>query len=171
MSLSLKVSNEDIKISSPIIEIVPTTPEHLRELAKTLRPEDEAEILAFGLTPEKALWRAFKSATIRKTAFIDGRIAAMWGCIGTFMGHTGRPFLLTSSEVHKISPLKFARIYLAEVKEMLTSYDKLSSIVDANHSAAIRLLGIVGFELSEPEEMGGYKKMFRRFSMEGLCQI
>ncbi len=160
------ISEHEVVAPPPVIEIVPTTPQHLRDLAINLRAEDKAEILAFGLTPEQALWRAFKSAVIKKTAFIDGQISAVWGCIGVFIGHTGRPFLLTTPQVYKVSPLKFARIYLSEVKEMLTIYEKLSSIVDAEYASAIRLLNIVGFDVEEPEPMGRDKKMFRKFSME-----
>ena len=40
------------------------------------------------------------------------------------------------------------------------------NIVDANYTAAIRLLDIVGFELGEPEPMGIHGKPFRRFEME-----
>lgn len=157
------ISTNSAPHPAPVIEIVRTTPQHLRELAPKLRAEDEAEILAFGLTLEKALWRSYKSSVMRKTALIDGEVAAVWGVCGHFLGTVGAAWLLTGSAVDKVSPLKFTRIYQQEVKEMLHLFPKLSNIVDADHSAALRLLDIVGFTLGEPKIMGSKGKLFVRF--------
>lgn len=163
MSALHVIYSREKDIKKPLITILPTVPPHLRELAAVLRPEDEREILAFGITPEKALWRSYKASLWAKTVYIDGQIAAIYGIGGTLLGDPARPWLLTSEQVKKISPLKFARHYQAEVKEMLKIYSKLSSIVDADYSAAIRLLEIIGFEVSAPEKMGNQGRMFRRF--------
>lgn len=160
------VSNEEYVSNKPEITIIPTTPEHLRELALVLRPEDRLEIVSFGISPEKALWRSYKGSLIRKTAFIDGKIAAAWGLCGSFMGVMGQPWLLTSEEVRKISPLKFARIYQKEVIEMQKMFPILENYVDASYNAAVRLLGIVGFELGEPEPIGVHKALYRKFRKE-----
>lgn len=157
------VRNEEVIVARPVVEIVPTTPQHLRELAPNLREEDKAEILAFGLSLEKALWRSYKSSVMRRTALIDGEVAATWGVCGHFLGTVGAAWLLTGKAVNKVSPLKFTRIYQEEVKEMLRLFPSLCNIVDANHSAAIRLLSIVGFKLHPPEVMGKRGKLFIRF--------
>lgn len=157
------VASEDRIIDRPEIKIVPTTSEHLRVLAETLRPEDRQEILAFGITPERALWRCYRSSLFSKTGLIDGEVAAIWGVNGAFLGDIGAPWLLTSPAVKKISPLKFCRIYQKEALYMLELFTELSSIVDANYSAAIRLLEVIGFNLKEPKPMGSKGRLFREF--------
>lgn len=152
------------KLPIPHISILSTTPEHLRALAMVLRPEDEGEILAFGISPAKALWRSYKGSIFSKTAFIGSDIAACWGCSGSFLGTTGQPWLLTSEAVRNISPLRFARIYQQEVHQMLEFFQILENYVGAEYDAAIRLLDIVGFTVGEPERKGN--GMYRRFGME-----
>lgn len=160
--LHLISSQEEIP-QEPCIEIIPTEPKHLRELGADLREEDKAEILAFGLSVEKALWRSYKGSLIKKTALVDGKVAACWGAYGTFLSMEGQPWLLTSSAVYNVSALKFARIYQKEVNEMLKLFDRLSNIVDVEYKSAIRLLEIVGFKLQEPEIVGTKGKLFIRF--------
>lgn len=147
------------------IDIIVTLPVHLRDMAQLMRPADRQELVSFGISPEKALWRSYKSSVVRRTAYINGNLAAVWGVSGTFMGEIGQPWLLTTEEIKKISPLKFARIYQKEVKEMLTIFPKLMNIVDASYTSAIRLLDIVGFRIQEPEAIGKNGALYRIFEM------
>ncbi len=158
------IMDDGHKSAAAIVTIVPTEPWHIGELKKNLRPEDAQEILRFGVSVQHALWYSYKHSLIRKTALIDGVVAAVWGVHGTFLGKTGVVWLLTSPDVKKISPLKFARIYQQEVLEMLTKFQKLENYVDSAYDSATRLLEIIGFELEEPEKIG--TGMFRRFKME-----
>lgn len=147
------------------ISIVPSTASHVRELAEQLRPKDRREIEIYGFPTNKALWRSFKGSFMRHTAFIDGKIAAMWGVAGAPMGQVGQPFLMTTNAVYEVSPLKFARVYQHEVLRMLNVFPVLMNYVDAQYEEAIRLLDIVGFELGEPEPLGPNQGLFRKFEM------
>ncbi len=149
--LIIEQSLEEI---TPVITIVPTTPSHIAELKSNLRPEDADEILRFGVTIQRALWYSYKHSLIKKTALIDGKVAACWGVTGTFMGKNGVPWLMTTSEVKRVSPLKFVRIYQEEVHSMLKLFTGLENYVDAEYSSAIRLLEIIGFTLEEPQKVG-----------------
>lgn len=148
----------------PELVIVPTTSAHIRELQRTIRDKDRAEIENYGFTCAKGLWRSYKQGMFNQTAFIEGRVAACWGMEGTFFGDTGKPWLLTSSEVYKISALRFAKIYQNEVYKMISLFPRLENYVCASYPEAIRLLSIIGFTIGEPEKVGG--GMFRKFSME-----
>lgn len=154
----------NIVVQSPEIEIVETTAGHIRELADTLRENDKKEMEAAGnFSIMKRLWKSYKMSNLKNTALIDGKVAAIWGCGGTLLGTEGHPWLITSYEVEKISPLKFARIYKREVDKMLNIFPYLVNYVWAPYDEAVRLLMIVGFDLGEPENIGN--GMFRRFSM------
>lgn len=150
--------------SVPAVTIMPTIPENIGELKCNLRAEDAAEILRFGVTIQHALWRSYRGSLISRTAFIDNKIAACWGCCGTFMGNTGICWLMTTPEVHKVSPLKFTRIYQREVIKMLKIFPRLENWVDQEYASAIRLLEIIGFTVEKPEKMGN--GFYRKFWIE-----
>lgn len=150
----------------PRVEIVQTTPAHIRELAMTLRPHDRREAEAYGFPTNKILWRSYKNSIMRNTAFIDDQVAAVWGVNGTPLGDVGEPFLATSEIVDRISPLRFCRIYQEEVLRMLGIFPKLVNYVDSQYTKAVRLLDIVGFKIDEPLPFGPHGTLFCRFSME-----
>lgn len=145
-------------------EIIPTTAAHIRELRETIREADRREIEAYGFTCQKGLWLCWKHGLMRNTALIEGKVAAIWGVGGTYLGQTGQPYLLTSEQIKKISPLKFARYYQREVHKMLKLFPELVNYVDNDYPEAIRLLQIVGFEIGEPEKKGA--GMYRKFSLK-----
>lgn len=157
------IMEDERNIAIPEINIVNAEPWHVSELRNNLRTEDANEILRFGVSIERALWCSYKRAVIRKTAFIDGKIAAMWGVGGTFMGRTGVPWLMTTPEVKNISPLRFARIYQEETKNMRKMFLRLENYVDLEYNSAIRLLDIIGFTVDKPQRVG--TGMYCRFWM------
>lgn len=148
------------------VHIVETHPVHLQELTLSLRPADRAEAEAYGFPTNKVLWRSYKNSIMRKTAIIDGRVAAVWGVSGVPLGDVGEPFLATSDVVDKISPLRFCRIYQEEVLKMLQIFPHLVNYVDSQYTKAVRLLDIVGFRIDEPLPFGPHGALFCKFSME-----
>lgn len=163
----LVVDNDNVDEHDVQVLIVRTESKHIRELAKTMRKADQKELLSFGLSIEKVLWRSWKGSVNCWTAMIDGKVAAIWGACGAYLGTTAAPWLLTSDEVYKISPLRFARIYQKEVETMLKMFPRLENYVDASYTGAVRLLRIIGFTLGEPEAKGVNGELFRKFEMKG----
>lgn len=164
-SPQLIIYNE-LDMQTPEVSIVEAQGPHTLALKDNLRPQDADEIVRFGVTVQHALWYSYKNSLIRKTALIDGEVAAMWGCHGVFMGKTGVPWLLTAPEVKKISALKFTRIYQQEVMKMLKLFPRLENYVDAEYASAIRLLEIIGFTVEEPKVMGFATGVYRKFWIE-----
>lgn len=164
-SLILAVTNDTpARKLEPHIQLVSTTPAHIRALGETIRRDDKREIESYGFTCAKGIWRSYKQSLMNRCALVDGKVAAVWGVAGTFLGDTGQPFLLTSYESEKISPLRFAKIYQFQVYEMLKLFPSLVNFVLADYSKAVRLLQIVGFTLGEPEMLG--QGLYRKFSMK-----
>lgn len=148
------------------VEIQESTPAHVQELAENIRPGDRQEIEAYGFPTNKALWRSYKGSILRRTALIDGRVAAMWGVGGVPLGDVGQPYLMTSHLAETVSPLQFARIYQEEVLNMLSVFPKLVNWCDAGYHKAKRLLDIVGFTIGEPEPIGPKGALFCKFEIE-----
>ncbi len=147
------------------VQIIDTTPEHIRTLGVNLRSGDREEIEAYGFPTSKALWRSYKNSILRKTALVDGEVAACWGVGGVLMGGVGQPFLMTTSAAERVSPLRFVRIYQEEVLKMLQLFPVLVNWVDPMYTKAMRLLDIIGFEISAPEPLGLLGKPFCKFEM------
>ncbi len=144
--------------------IVVAEPAHIRLLADDLRAADRAEVEAAGMDARKALWRSFRQATLARTAFVDGEIAAMWGVGGCPLGTLGRPWLLTAPPIEH-AKVAFVREARYEVREMLTLFTELRGFVDARYQRAIRLLQIMGFNISESFPFGPYGVPFRQYSL------
>lgn len=148
---------------TPTIVIVPAEAWHVRELRQTMREKDKEEIQAVGISVDKSLWYNFKKGIMNRTALVDGKVAAMWGCGGSWLGAKAAPWLLTSPEIYKVNPLRVARIYQKEVYNMLKFFPTLENYALASYNQAIRLLMIAGFEIGEPEKIRN--GTFRKFTM------
>lgn len=163
---SIIPTKQDSAGMSAKISIIDALPHHVSALKYNLRDEDNSEILRLGESIQHALWYSYKNSVYRKTVMIDNAPVAMFGCLGVLLGGKAQPWLLTSSEVKKVSPLKFCRIYQEEVENMLVMFPVLENLVDAQYVAAIRLLEIVGFSVGESEPLGYDGSMFRKFRIE-----
>lgn len=133
-------------------------------LAQTLRDADRCECEAYGITPAKGLRRSFYASAWRRTALIDGNIAAMWGICGTAIGHTAQAWLMTAPVIERL-PLAFIREARREARSMLDHHDRVEGTVDVNYQAAQRFLGLIGFTV-EPEFVTCPTGRFHPFSME-----
>ncbi len=133
-------------------------------LADRLRERDRREVIALGVTPRQALRGNFRDAVLRQTYLVDGEIAAMSGLCGAMLSDIGHPYLMTSPAAER-APVSFLRCARAAVKDMLRLRRRLDGVVDASYGQAIRLLEVLGFELSEPRETGPHKALFRTFSL------
>ena len=146
------------------ITIVRTERAHVIELGPKLRAADCGELQAAGLTAGKALWRSWRRSLFAKTAFVDGEIAAIWGMGGSPFSAVGRPWLLTAAPVEKV-PKAFLQTARQEVRFMLSICPRLLGIVDGRYHRALRLLEMVGFDLSNEFPYGPHEMMFRQYEM------
>lgn len=150
------------------VEIRDSTLDDVSLLGATMREADRKEAIALGLDPLEGLYYAYTHSVYRKTALVDGKIAAMWGIGGDLFGDVGRPYFVTGEGVYKISSLHFSKIYTKEVKSMKQFFPYLENYVDASYEGAVRMLKIAGFELTGPIQLGPNKSPFYRFSMVGV---
>lgn len=149
----------------PRWKIVECEPAHLRQLAQNLRPEDAEEVRALGQpSAMRMLYRAWRLSVIRRTALVDGEVAACWGVLGSMMGGEGTPWLLTTPAIERV-PVAFAREGRREAAEMLAAYPRLVNYVHAPYRRAIGFLKIVGFSIDEAEPILPTGEYFHRFWM------
>lgn len=145
-----------------MITILPAAIEHVYALSERLRDEDRHEIESAGLDPRRCLRDSFKNALHRRTAFVDGEIAAMWGLGGEFVSHVGSPWLLTTKAVERV-PVSFVKIGRSELADMLSLRNRLENYVAASYGRAVRFLNVMGFSIDPPKPFGPRQELFRRF--------
>lgn len=146
----------------PVVTIRDSTWGDVLELKDDLREGEQKEIMAYGVSPQEGLVDSFRVSIMRRTALVDGKVAAMWGIRGTLLGEVGNPFLLTGHEALKVSPLVFTRVYINQLQDMKDLYPILENYVDASYDGAVKLLKLAGFKL---EEVMIKTNLFYKFSM------
>jgi hypothetical protein len=86
----------------------------------------------------------------------------MWGLYGTPLGMVGIPYLITGTACDSVNPVKFAKIYIKELKEMKSLFPVLENYVHAEHNKAVSMLELARFKLSEPVIINN--EVFYRFT-------
>lgn len=118
-----------------------------------------------GIDPFEDLCSTLCYAVYKKSIFLDDKIMAMWGVCGNLFGTVGTIYLVTSTTVLDISPIRFARIYKREATVMSSLFPTLQNYVDASYEGAVRLLTISGFRLSGPFPVGVDEAPFYKFTL------
>ena len=146
-----------------MISIVPTTLRHIEELGRTMREQDAHEAISLGYNPADLLLISYQSSLMRKTALVNGSVAACWGVCGMPIGFVGRPWLVTSDEVYKESPFAYAMIYKDEVRRMAEVFPVLENYVETSYTQSVRLLKLIGFTMEDPIPLGVNGEQFTKF--------
>lgn len=145
--------------------IVPAERVHIPLMVRHLRAQDLEEVTCLGLSPRRALRDSFKTSLFRRSAFVDGEIAAMWGVSGGIIDNFGVPWLLTTPAIERV-PLAFIKEARREVFEIMETKQRIENYVLASYTRAIRFLMLMGFEIGEPARIGPDQTLFRRFWKE-----
>lgn len=147
------------------LDIIPTTQAHLDEIGARLRRGDVLEITCLGIDVIGALQRSLTGSVFSRTALLDGRPAAAWGCGGSILGGVGEPWLMTTPESAR-NPVRFVRVAQREMGAMLALFPVLANYVAADYRQAVDFLQFVGFRLGPVIAMGPQGSPYREFRME-----
>lgn len=150
---------------TPRYEIVPCQAWHLGALAVLARPDDRREMLAVALPPLALLEQLWSDSWVSRTGFVDGDLAACWGCGGSALATSGSVWLFTTPAVERV-PLAFAREARAFCDEMLETKHRLVSACLDGYERSVRLWTMLGFSIEAPMAMGPNGAMFRPMWME-----
>lgn len=137
---------------------------HCGQLASRLRTEDRREIEAMGEVPRHLLVRLYRASSIRRTVFVGGEIAAMWGCGGALLGTVGEAWLFTTHAVERV-PLAFLKTARRGISSMLETRWTLISDVSADYERSIRFMMMLGFTVEAPRAIPPYGAMLRRLTL------
>ncbi len=148
-------------------EVVPTTTDHVVDLALDMRQEDQDEIWAAAhFTPWEALVSSIRLTDETYTGLADGKVLCIFG-IGTasLMSNIGVPWMLSANLVAKHTRA-WARGSKVVFKHMAKGTDRLENCVDARYTSAVRWLAWLGFTIHPAEPFGMDQLPFHKFTWE-----
>lgn len=131
------------------IDEIEATSQHIKLLAKDLRPEDEHKTKAkTGTTNiQKTLLKGFAMTNYCRSFFIDGKIAGIYGIVGSLDDkNIGSPFLLCTPKIKKLK-IKFLRECKNRVEEMLDKFPVLFNYIDSRNKLHLTWLKWCGFKI------------------------
>ncbi len=146
-------------------EIIPATARHLTMIARRIRADDQSEIIAGGEIPRHLIFSLWQQSIISRAGFVDGDIAAVWGCAGTLMSPVGHMWLVTAPAIERV-PVAFAKEARAMLREMLEVKHTLYSGCIEGYEKSLRLWSMLGFKIGEAVPIPPNGAMFRLLTME-----
>lgn len=151
-------------MKNPVITTMPATSEHVMWIRDNLRSRDKSIATKAGISQHEVLYRIYRNSLTATTVFCNGEIAAIWGVMGTFLGRSGRPWLIASPIVEDY-PMKLAFRYRGELKNMLKRFSVLEDWVCADDDKTIKFLKILGFKFDAPSALGKNNIMFMKATL------
>ncbi len=145
---------------TPNITISDTTPADLHIMAEAMSSDSADTAIRMGMTPKKALWYSYRKSIFCKSAFIDGKIAAIFGISGMIFADTGQPWLILTPETQE-HPFRVAFRYRKEIQKMQALFPILEEFVPEHNEKSIRMLELMGFKVSKNKVTVG-NEVFRR---------
>ena len=135
-----------------IVEIKDGERWHCGQIARTLRAEHHLLLLRKNVNVHRELRRKFDRSYYRRSAFIDGYLAAVWGVEGSPLSFHGQLWLALSQYALRY-PMAVLRQAKLEVEHISNLQRELVTTVQPEDEAAHRLVVWLGFET--PDGFGG----------------
>lgn len=126
---------------------------------------DRAEIEGWGLTVRHLLNFLYRESSLKRTALVDGEVAAVWGTQGSMVSEDAQPWLFTTPAVER-ARMAFFRETRREVAEMLRTRKRLRSYTLASYEQSIRFFTALGFTFGPPEPVGKGGTLYRLMTLE-----
>lgn len=122
-------------------------------MSRVAREGDKKEVRDLFGDVRKGIAYWFRRSTYRRAAFVDGDLAAIWGCDATLASAVGNVWMMTAPPIEKI-PITFFRVMRQELDVMSWGGRELHSASGADYPQALRSMKILGFEIGVPRAVG-----------------
>ena len=133
---------------TPIVEIKPTDPLHLREMADFMQSNSMEMASRLGISPLKALWHNYRKSLICRSVFIDGHLCAIFGLMGAVFCDTANPWICMTPEVEKY-PMRVAFAFKRELNKMANMFPILEDYIEESRDKEIKFMELMDFKVSK----------------------
>lgn len=147
------------------LEVIDAKAFHCGAIIRTMRVDHQRALMAMGVPMHREFRSMFDASYYRKAAFIDGKLAAVWGVEGTPMCTEGRIWLVLGQHTMK-HPVTVMREARKQLEEIATTKTRLVTTVIGDDEASVRLAVALGFEAADGSAPGS-----RAHSREGRSQL
>jgi hypothetical protein len=148
------------------VELVAAGKRHARELGRTARLEDRAEVWASGrMTPEQAARASINRSYEAWAGYAGGDLLGVFGVSLYRNSPWAAPWVISSTFVDR-HPLTFWRASKAILAYYRGKYPKMVQMIDSHYRGALDWADKLGFRLEGPEPFGWQGTLFCRISME-----
>lgn len=129
-----------------MLDIKAVTMKDVRDVARTMRPEDAREVAKMGFEPEEALMRSLAASSIAWTAVYRFKPVCIFGLApDSVLGARARLWLLGSERLEKCK-LSYFKTCKRAVEGLLSRYPVLWNVVDPEYDRAHKWLTKLGAE-------------------------
>lgn len=142
------------------VEIVDAKIRHCGQIARYLRVDHAAMLMRRDVPIHRELRRHFDASYYRRSAFVDGHLAAVWGCEGALISSSGFLWLALSQYALKF-PTAALRYAKREIDHLAKTKTELGTTLLPEDEAAQRLAVFLGFE--SRDGFGGGRARSRKF--------
>lgn len=132
------------------IEVVDVSPLHIGPMIAAMEPSEVASTPH----PRRVLRAAVADSAYRRTALLDGRVAAMWGVTGPLAAATGHVWLLMSRAARAVPVKVILALVRDELAAVMATKTELVSFAPAADARALRFMRFLGFAVAEPDAAG-----------------
>ena len=146
------------------VQIVEGKMHHCGQILRRLRVEHASAFAMVGLNAHRELRNTAAQSAYRRAAFLDGKLAALWGVTGSSLCPWGYVWLCLTNEA-AAHPIIVLRGALQQIDEIMKMKTELTTTVLHGDEAALRLCAFLGFHCAH-EGLGS--AAFSRWSRRNL---
>lgn len=146
---------------SRVVEIRRAVMADIPLVSEALRDAERKAVAETGRSVEEVVRYCFANSSRRRTALVDGEIAAMWGCGGPLLGTYGEPWLFATKAIER-APMTAVKVARRELDAMGRMFPVLSGILYRADARACRFAERMGLRITQD-----YGDAFVRYARVG----
>jgi len=119
---------------------------HVGEMARKIRKGQRIGLSGLGYNIHRELYKFYLQSAYCKACLVDGRLAALWGVIGTLASNRGFVWMTVTEEAMKY-PVKMVKETRRQLEIISETYGKLETILLDSDDVAKNFAKFMGFEI------------------------
>jgi hypothetical protein len=150
-------------------EIVEARLHHCGQMARMMRPQQRAAIIAAGFDPHRVMCERFRESSIRRAWLIDGRLAGIGGVTGTLLSPFGSVWVVPADWACREHPIALARVAARELDRIMQTHSEVATVLVGDDEPARRLAVFLGFHVGHDRARIGSNRDHRHAVIDRIA--